>query len=109
MPSHQRNLHAGFVLGAFGLFGAACAGPAAPPAAPPATTTAAAAPKPAAKVPGAMAGTRLHDGYVREIGRQAYFWAWPMVNVHNRYLTYDKLPGPGLAGGVLPVAPPNYL
>jgi hypothetical protein len=32
-----------------------------------------------------------------------------MINVHNRMLTYDKLPGPGLAGGVLPVAPPNQL
>jgi hypothetical protein len=32
-----------------------------------------------------------------------------MVNVHNRLLAYEKLPGPGLAGGVLPVAPPNHL
>jgi hypothetical protein len=56
-----------------------------------------------------MPGTRLTDAYVREIGRAAYFWAWPMVNVYNRMLTYDKLPGPGYAGGVLPVAPPNRL
>lgn len=56
-----------------------------------------------------MPGTRLTDAYVREVGRAAYFWAWPMVNVHNRMLTYDKLPGPGYAGGVLPVAPPNNL
>jgi hypothetical protein len=32
-----------------------------------------------------------------------------MVNVHSRMVAYDKLPGPGYAGGVLPVAPPNYL
>ena len=46
-------------------------------------------------------GTRLTDAYVKEIGRLAYFWAWPMVNIHNRMLTYSKLPSPGLAGGVL--------
>jgi hypothetical protein len=32
-----------------------------------------------------------------------------MVNVYNRLLAYEKLPVPGLAGGVLPVAPPNRL
>jgi hypothetical protein len=32
-----------------------------------------------------------------------------MVNVHNRYVSYEKLPAPGLSGGVLPVAPPNHL
>src|SRR5215475_11026405 len=43
------------------------------------------------------------------IGRVAYLWVWPMVNVHNRLLAYEQLPEPGLAGGVLPVAPPNHL
>jgi len=51
----------------------------------------------------------LSDGYVRDLARQAYFWAWPMINVYNRLLAYEKLPGPGLAGGVLPVGPPNRL
>ena len=60
-------------------------------------------------VPGPVPGTRLTESYVREIGRLAYLFAWPMVNVYNRFLTYDKLPEPGLAGGVLPVAPPNQL
>jgi hypothetical protein len=32
-----------------------------------------------------------------------------MVNIHARHAAYAKLPGPGLAGGVLPVAPPNHL
>jgi hypothetical protein len=32
-----------------------------------------------------------------------------MVNVHSRYAAYTKLTEPGLAGGVLPIAPPNYL
>jgi hypothetical protein len=60
-------------------------------------------------IPGPVAGTRMPIAYIREMARTAYFWAWPMVNVHNRMLTYDKLPGPGLSGGVLPVAPPNHL
>lgn len=60
-------------------------------------------------VPGPVAGTRMTEAYVKALGRFAYFWAWPMINIHNRRLTYEKLPAPGLAGGVLPVAPPNHL
>jgi len=54
-------------------------------------------------------GTRLTEEYVHLIGRFAYLWAWPMVNIYNRLLAYEKLPEPGLAGGVLPVGPPNHL
>jgi hypothetical protein len=60
-------------------------------------------------VPGPVAGTRLTESFVRQMARFAYFWAWPMVNMYNRFLTYQKVPRPGLAGGVLPVAPPNHL
>jgi hypothetical protein len=60
-------------------------------------------------IPGPVVGTRMTKAYVQEIGRIAYFWAWPMLNIHNRMLAYEKLPAPGLAGGVLPVAPPNHL
>ena len=60
-------------------------------------------------IPGPIPGTRLTESYVREIGRLSYLFAWPMVNVYNRFLTYDQLPEPGLAGGVLPVGPPNQL
>src|SRR5215468_2314372 len=63
----------------------------------------------ASTVAGPMPGTRTSEAYIRQIGGLAYFWAWPMVNVYNRFLTYQKLPGPGLAGGALPVAPPNQL
>ena len=58
---------------------------------------------------GPIPGTRTSEAYIRQIAGLAYFWAWPMVNVYNRFLTYQKLPGPGLAGGALPVAPPNQL
>lgn len=59
--------------------------------------------------PGPVPGTRTTASYARQVGRFAYFWAWAMANIHNRLLAYDKLPAPGLAGGVLPVAPPNHL
>jgi hypothetical protein len=61
------------------------------------------------KPPGPVPGTRLTEGYVRQVARSAYLWGWPMVNIHARHAAYEKLPGPGLAGGVLPVAPPNHL
>jgi hypothetical protein len=60
-------------------------------------------------VGGPEPGTRLTEAYVREIGRFAYLWGWPMVNVHNRMVVMDKVPEPGLGGGVLPVAPVNQL
>lgn len=66
-------------------------------------------PKKETNIPGPVRGTRLTDAYVQQIARFAYLFAWPMVNIYNRFLAYEKLPGPGLAGGVLPVAPPNHL
>jgi hypothetical protein len=62
-----------------------------------------------AAIPGPVAGTRLSEGYVSQMGRSIYFWAWPMMNIHNRKVTFEKLPGQGYLGGVLPVAPPNSL
>jgi hypothetical protein len=59
--------------------------------------------------PGPVAGTRITEAYARQVARSAYLWSWPMVNVHSRHAAYERLPGPGLAGGVLPVAPPNRL
>ena len=63
----------------------------------------------AAQIPGPVPGTRLNEGYVTQMGRSIYFWAWPMMNIHNRKVTFEKLPGQGYLGGVLPVAPPNNL
>jgi hypothetical protein len=59
--------------------------------------------------PGPVPGTRLTDAYVRQVARSAHVWAWPMMNIRARFVAYEKLPGPGLAGGVLPVGPPNHL
>jgi hypothetical protein len=51
---------------------------------------------------GPLAGTRLTDDYARTLGRLAYLWGWPMVNMHNRRLVFAQLPGPGLIDGVVP-------
>src|SRR5215471_6381050 len=85
--------------------------PAAPAAAAPAPTAVAAAPEPepTKPIPGPVEGTRITEAYARMVARDTYFWAWPMVNVYNRRLTFGKLPEPGLVGGVLPAGPINTL
>ncbi len=63
----------------------------------------------AAPVPGPMDGTRLTEPYARLVARDAYFWAWPLLNIYNKRLANAQVPAPGLSGGVLPVAPLNRL
>lgn len=58
---------------------------------------------------GPMANTILTDEYVKHIGTLAYLWGWPMTNIHNRKVMFDKLPGPLYKGGVVPLSPPNQL
>jgi hypothetical protein len=43
------------------------------------------------------------------VARDAYFWAWPMVNIYNRRLAFKQAPEAGLMNGVLPFAPLNTL
>ncbi|WP_291386908.1 DUF1254 domain-containing protein [Achromobacter sp. UBA5777] len=50
-------------------------------------------------------GIVMHPEYAKTIGRMAYVWGWPMVNMLNRNERITKAPRPGLLGGVLPVAP----
>jgi hypothetical protein len=50
----------------------------------------------------------MTEEYVRMIGRDAYFWGWPMVNLYNRRLTYTKVPTIGIVRPVV-AAPPNQL
>ena len=58
---------------------------------------------------GPVAGTRITEAYARMVAREAYFWAWPMLNVYNRRLAFKDLPQPGLMGGIVPIAPLNRL
>jgi hypothetical protein len=57
---------------------------------------------------GPVAGTKITEEYAKLVARNAYFWAWPLVNVYNRRLTYEKVPEIMLAGPV-PAAPLNHL
>jgi hypothetical protein len=59
------------------------------------------------EVPRPVAGARMTDDYLRSVGRLAYLWGWPLVNMHNRLATMEQLPGPGLIDGVIPAAPPG--
>ena len=52
----------------------------------------------ASEVAGPVAGARMTDDYLRSVGRLAYLWGWPLVNMHNRLSIMEKLPGPGPAG-----------
>ena len=54
-------------------------------------------------------GAIMHKEYVKTIGRMAYVWGWPLVNVFNRRATITQAPEPGRLGGVVPVAPRGRL
>lgn len=51
----------------------------------------------------------ITEAYARLVARDAYFWAWPLVNIYNRRLAFAQAPRPGLMAGVLPFAPLNRL
>jgi hypothetical protein len=61
-------------------------------------------PKTPAEVPGPPPGTVMTTAYVQSVGRAAYLWGWPLVNVANRGNSFSKAPESGLLGGVIPVA-----
>jgi len=82
------------------------------PRAAPATPVADGAPlertKPAFPL-GPPPGARLTPAFVREVGRFAYLFAWPMVNIFNRYTAFKPVFRPCLIGGIVPIAPINHL
>ncbi|MBY5591900.1 DUF1254 domain-containing protein [Rhizobium leguminosarum] len=58
---------------------------------------------------GPEATTKITEQYARMVARDAYFWAWPMINIYNRRLAFEKAPKAGLMNGVLPFAPVNSM
>ncbi|HEY4130750.1 MAG TPA: DUF1214 domain-containing protein [Gemmatimonadaceae bacterium] len=58
--------------------------------------------------PGPAANSRMGAGYAQSVAREAYFWAWPLLNIYSRRLTMEKLTETILAGPV-PSAPTNQL
>jgi hypothetical protein len=61
-------------------------------------------PTTAAEVPGPAPGNAMTKAYVESVGRMAYLWGWPLVDMANRGVAFAKVPEPGLLGGVIPVA-----
>ena len=68
------------------------------------------APSPAwerAMPPGPDARVKITEAYARMVAREAYFWAWPMLNIYNKRLAFGQAREPGLLDGILPFAPVN--
>jgi hypothetical protein len=51
---------------------------------------------------------KITEAYADLAARDAYFWAWPMVNMYNRRQAYQQLTEPIMLGPV-PAAPLNRL
>jgi hypothetical protein len=58
--------------------------------------------------PGPDSRTKMTEAYVRQVARDAYFWAWPLVNMYNRRLAFAQVKDFVWAGPV-PSAPLNKL
>ena len=55
-----------------------------------------------------VAGTKITPEYAQLVGRDAYFWAWPLVNLYIRRLVHEKVSETMISGAV-PEAPLNRL
>jgi hypothetical protein len=62
-------------------------------------------PSTAADVTPPAPGIVMHAEYAKAVGRMAYLWGWPMVNMINRRAAITQAPEPGRLNGVLPAAP----
>jgi hypothetical protein len=51
---------------------------------------------------------KMTEAYIDLVTRDAYFWAWPMVDVYNRRQAFKQLTEPVMLGPV-PAAPLNRL
>lgn len=56
--------------------------------------------------PGPDSRVKITEAYAKLVGQDAYVWAWPMVNVYNRRLTYAPLKEPAKSGPLV-MAPLN--
>lgn len=56
--------------------------------------------------PGPDTSVKITEAYAEMIARDAYFWAWPMVNIFNRRQAFKDALEPMLSGPV-PIAPLN--
>jgi hypothetical protein len=51
---------------------------------------------------------KITEQYARMVARNAYFWAWPMINIYNKRLSFAQAPEVGILGAA-PSAPLNRL
>lgn len=58
--------------------------------------------------PGPDARVKITDAYAAHVARDAFFWAWPLVNTYNRRLAFSKMTEQRYAGPLLE-APLNRL
>jgi hypothetical protein len=58
--------------------------------------------------PAPDARIKITEEYAKHVARDAYFWAWPMVNIYNRRLAFTDVPEIMMSGPV-PIAPLNRL
>lgn len=57
---------------------------------------------------GPLSGSKITEAYARLVARDAYFWAWPLVNMASRRIAYTQIPEMMYAGAA-PMAPLNHL
>ena len=50
---------------------------------------------------GPDARVKITEEYAREVGRDAYFWAWPMVNIYNRRLAFSQVKEAAIIGPLI--------
>ena len=58
---------------------------------------------------GPAVGVKMTEEYVKQVGRIAYLWAWPMANLQSRLDTFRPVREFALGGGVLPIGPVNEI
>ena len=56
--------------------------------------------------PGPDTSVKITEAYAAMVARDAYFWAWPLVNIYNRRQAFKDTPEPMLSGPA-PIAPLN--
>ncbi|HEY4417235.1 MAG TPA: DUF1254 domain-containing protein [Verrucomicrobiae bacterium] len=57
---------------------------------------------------GPLTNTKITEEYAKQVGRDAYFWTWPMVNIYNRRLAFTPVKA-AVKSGPLMLAPLNHI
>src|SRR5208282_904116 len=57
---------------------------------------------------GSDARVKITEEYAKQVGRDAYFWAWPMVNMFNRRVAFSQVKE-AVKSGPLILSPLNQI